>query len=292
MQSKSNASDYVAHVHQAELYIRKKIVSKNFSPNVALTLGSGLNKLADLIDPVAKIPYKDIPHFPVATVPGHEGIVIAGYLEGVPVLGLKGRKHYYEVADQPNPMDIITFPVHVAANLGCKLSIATNAAGGLNPTFKVGDLMVITSHIGLFLPSPLTGPHHNFGTNDLFQPQIGEYDAPLRKMFKRQDPSMHEGVYVAVTGRAYETQAECLMLRALGADAVGMSTVPEIIVATNRGMKTLGISMITNVIAKDGTNATNHEEVIAVLNSKKMEEKLFRVFRKFFTTIKSSILSP
>ncbi|MBI5449651.1 purine-nucleoside phosphorylase, partial [Candidatus Gottesmanbacteria bacterium] len=174
------------------------------------------------------------------------------------------------------------FPVHVAANLGCKLYIATNAAGGLNPDFIVGDLMVITSHIGLFLPSPLTGPHHDFSTNDLFQPQSTEYDPALRKVFRQLDPTIREGVYVAVTGRAYETQAECVLLRKFGADAVGMSTVPEIIVATNRGMKTLGISMITNVIAKDGTNATNHEEVMEVLNSRKLEEKLFRVFRNFF----------
>ena len=289
MQSKSNASDYVAQVNQAESFIRKKIGSKNFSPNVALTLGSGLNKLADLIDPVVKIPYKDIPHFPISTVPGHEGTLIAGYLEGVPVLGLKGRKHYYEGADQRSPMDIVTFPVHVAANLGCKLYIATNAAGGLNPDFKVGDLMLITSHIGLFLPSPLTGPQHDFGTNDLFQPQSGEYDAALRKIFKRLDPTICEGVYVAVTGRAYETQAECLMLRKLGADAVGMSTVPEIIVATNRGMKTLGISMITNVIAKDGTNATNHEEVMKILNSRTLERKLTKIFRLFFSHLPSVI---
>ena len=186
-------------------------------------------------------------------------------------------------------MDIVTFPVHVAANLGCKLYIATNAAGGLNPDFKVGDLMLITSHIGLFLPSPLTGPQHDFGTNDLFQPQSGEYDAALRKIFKRLDPTICEGVYVAVTGRAYETQAECLMLRKLGADAVGMSTVPEIIVATNRGMKTLGISMITNVIAKDGTNATNHEEVMKILNSRTLERKLTKIFRLFFSHLPSVI---
>ena len=148
--------------------------------------------------------------------------------------------------------------------------------------------MVIASHIGLFLPSPLTGTHHDFDGNDFFQPQNGEYDETLRKLFRSIDPSIHEGVYVAVTGRAYETQAECLMLRAMGADAVGMSTVPEIIAATNRGMKTFAVSMITNAIAKDGTNATNHEEVMAVLNSKKTEEKLFRIFRTFFQKIYGS----
>lgn len=267
---------YVKHVNEAAAFIQKK--TKNFSPRVALTLGSGLNKLADLIKPIAKIPYKDISHFPTLTVPGHEGTLILGNFEGVPVMGLKGRKHFYEVQNQ----DVVTFPVQVAANLGCKLYVATNAAGGLNPTYNIGDLMVIKSHIGVFQPSPLLGTYHDFGGNDFFQPQATQYDANLRKLFRSLDRSIHEGVYVAVTGRAYETQAECLMLKAMGADAVGMSTVPEVIVATNRGMKTFAVSMITNVIAKDGTNATNHEEVMAVLSSKKTEEKLYRIFRQFF----------
>ncbi len=271
---------YIKDVHEAVSYIQSKI--KDFSPKVALTLGSGLNKLADLIEPVAIIPYADIPHFPVATVPGHDGKMIVGFLEGVPVLGLKGRKHYYEVAHDPHAMDIVTFPVHVAASLGCNLYVATNAAGGLNPTYKVGELMAIRSHIGLFQPNPLMDTYHDFGKTDFFQPQNTEYDPTLRTLFKTVDQSIHEGVYVAVTGRAYETQAECLMLRSLGADAVGMSTVPEVIAATNRGMKTFAVSMITNAIAKDGTNATNHEEVMAVLNSKTTEEKLYHVFREFF----------
>ncbi len=273
---------YISQVQEAALFIQKKM-GPTFTPKVALTLGSGLNKLADLIQPVAAILYSEIPHFPQSTVPGHEGKMILGTLEGVPVVGLKGRKHFYEVAGEPSPMDIVTFPVHVAATLGCKLYVATNAAGGLNPKYNVGDLMVISSHIGLFQPSPLLGMHHDFGGNDLFQPQSTEYDPALRKQFLSLDPSIREGVYVAVTGRAYETQAECLFLRSMGADAVGMSTVPEILVATNRGMKTFAVSMITNKIAKDGTNATNHEEVMAVLNGKETEEKLYRIFRAFFT---------
>jgi len=277
---------YVKHVNDAALFIQEVIGDKNFSPKVALTLGSGLNKLADLIKPVATIPYKDIPHFPILTVPGHEGTLIAGYFEDVPMIGLKGRKHYYEVADQQRAMDIVTFPVHVAASLGCELYLATNAAGGLNPSYKVGNLMVIKSHIGLFQPNPLLGAYHDFGGNAFFQPQNTEYSPRLRKLFLELDPFIREGVYVAVTGPTFETQAECLMLRALGTDAVGMSTVPEIIVATNRGMETFGVSMITNVIARNGTNATSHEEVMAILNSKKTEEKLFRVFREYFKKIK------
>jgi purine-nucleoside phosphorylase len=289
MRTKKTLNDnYVIQVNEAVSFIQQIIADKTFTPQVALTLGSGLNKLADLIQPIATISYKDIPHFPIATVPGHEGTLIVGYLEGVPMIGLKGRKHYYEVAHEQNPMDIVTFPVQVAASLGCNLYIATNAAGGLNPTYNVGDLMVIKSHIGLFQPNPLMGTHHEFGKNAFFQPQHTEYSPTLRSIFRSEEKSIHEGVYVAVTGRAYETQAECLMLRQMGADAVGMSTVPEIIVATNRGMETFAVSMITNAIAKDGTNATNHEEVVAVLNSKQTEEKLYFIFKEFFRKLKKN----
>jgi purine-nucleoside phosphorylase len=279
---------YITHVNEAVAYIQKVIGDNNFIPKVALTLGSGLNKLAGLIKPIATISYKDIPNFPVSTVVGHEGTLIAGYLENVPVIGLKGRKHYYEVAGEPRPMDIVTFPVHVVAGLGCKLYIATNASGGLNPSYQVGDLMVIKSHIGLFQVNPLLGPHHDFGNNMFFQPQNTEYSPTLRKLFRAASLDIHEGIYVGLTGKTYETQAECLMLRALGADAVGMSTVPEIIIATNRGMETFAVSMITNAIAKDGTNGTNHEEVTAVLNSKKTEEKLYTIFREFFQRLQKS----
>ena len=284
--TEKNKDFYIKHIHEAVLFIQKIIGDKKFTPQVALTLGSGLNKLADLIKPIATIPYKDIPNFPTLTVPGHEGTLIAGYLENVPMIGFKGRKHYYEVADLPRPMDIVTFPIHVAASLGCKLYIATNAAGGLNPNYKVGNLMIIKSHIGLFQPNPLLGTCHDFGGNMLFQPQNTEYSPRLRKIFLEIDPYIREGIYAGLTGTTYETQAECLMLRTLGADAVGMSTVPEIIVATNRGMETFAVSMITNVIAADGTNATNHEEVTAVLNSKETEEKLYHIFREFFKKLK------
>jgi len=277
---------YVQHVNDACEYIRKTINQKTFTPKVALTLGSGLNKFGDLITPIAIIPYKNIPHFPTLTVPGHEGVLVAGFLEDIPIIGLKGRKHYYEVADQKRPMDIVTFPTQVAASLGCKLYIATNAAGGLNPSFKLGNLMVIKSHIGLFQPNPLLGTYRDFGGNALFQPQNTEYAPRLRKLFLALDPFIREGVYVGLTGTTYETQAECLMLRTLGADAVGMSTIPEIIVATNRGMETFGVSMITNLIAADGTNATNHKEVMEILNGKKTEEKLFRIFKTFFQKLK------
>lgn len=133
--------EYVQQVNEAVDFIKRKIGDQSFIPKVAITLGSGLGKLAQLIKPLATIPYQDIPQFPVTTVPGHEGTMIIGHLENVPVIGLKGRKHYYEVAHETNTMDIITFPVQVVANLGCSMYIATCAVGGLNPTFNVGDLM-------------------------------------------------------------------------------------------------------------------------------------------------------
>jgi purine-nucleoside phosphorylase len=276
---------YVDQVNEAVAYIQSK--AKDFSPKVAITLGSGLGKLASLIVPVAEIAYADIPHFPSLTVPGHEGKLILGMLEGIPVVGLKGRKHYYEVANVPNAMDIVTFPVQVAATLGCSLYIATNAAGGLNPSFAVGDVMVISSHIGFFMPNPLLGPHHDFDGNFLFQPQSGIYNERLRKLFLEGSEDVREGVYAAVTGRTYESVGESLLLKKLGVDAVGMSTVPEVIVATNRGLDTFAASIITNAIAQDGTNATNHEEVTAILNSPQTEERLRTLFRSFFTKLHS-----
>ena len=277
--------EYVKKVNEAVGFIKQK-VGANFTPHASLTLGSGLGKLAELIKPVALIPYADIPHFPQTTVAGHEGMLVVGTLEDVPILGFKGRKHYYEVAHLPDAMDQVTFYVQVAASLGSKVCMTTNAAGGLNHTFKIGDLMVIRSHIGLFLPNPLLGPHHDFGNNLYFQPLNDMYSFDLLKLFKSISPQIREGIYVAWSGRTYETQAESLLLRKLGADATGMSTIPEIIVAHNRGMQTLGVSIITNVIAEDGTNATNHEEVTAVLNNQTTENKLFTTFRSFFQKLK------
>ena len=279
--TEQSRDEYVHQITGAVDFIRRQL-PESFKPKVAIVLGSGLGELSRLIEPVAEIPYTHIPLFPTPTVPGHEGKLIAGMLSGVPILGFKGRKHYYEVAHLFRPMNHVVFPVHVAANLGCKLYIATNAAGGLNPEFHIGDVMMLRSHISFFLPNPLLGPHHDFNGNEYFQPLADIYPEKLRKLFRGEDKTIHEGVYAAVTGRTFETQAECLMLRTLGVDAVGMSTVPEIIVARNRGMATFATSIITNIIAADGTNATNHEEVTAILKSKQTESKLFDMFRVFF----------
>lgn len=282
--------EYVKKVAETTEFLQQKL--GDFQPSVAITLGSGLSKLAALIDSIAQIPYSQIPHFHQTTVPGHEGILVAGTLEGVPLIGFKGRKHYYEVAAEIDGMDQVIFPVHVAASLGCKLYLATNAAGGLNPRFNIGDLMVIRSHLDLFIKNPLLGPHHDFGDNLYFQPQHQIYDKHLSEIFQNDQAFIHSGVYACLSGRTYETSADCTALRILGVDAVGMSTVPEIIIAANRGMKTLGISTITNVIAADGTNATNHEEVSAILNSSETESRLFSAYKNFFRKLNDFLAIP
>ncbi len=284
-------SKYVEETLVAAQYVREEIAQhvSGFIPVFALTLGSGLSGLAEEIQVVHRIPYADIPHFPILTVPDHKGELVVGHICGVPLIGLSGRKHFYEVARDPNGMDQVVFPVHVMANLGVKVYFATNAVGGLNVRYGVGNLMVIKDHIDLFMPDPLTGAHHDFGNGNLyFQPQNTEYAKWLRSLFHLASSragckqNVHEGVYVARTGRTYETAATSRALRMLGADAVGMSVIPEVVVATNRGMETLGVSMITNLIAADGTNATSHVEVMNILGSKEVKDRVRSLFSEFF----------
>lgn len=288
-------SDYLSKVKTTSDFLRPHTEGLNLE--FGLTLGSGLGDLAEKIKVTAEFDYSEIPHFPTTTVAGHEGKLIIGKLAGIPVIGLKGRKHFYEVADLPNNEGILqtVFAVHVLAELGVKNYFVTNAAGGLNIDYEVGDLMIIKSHIN-FLPNPLLGQHFAFTrvdngqTIERFQPMNGAYDEKLRQKlslasleFKK---NIHQGTYLAVTGPTYETEAECIAFRdGLKADAVGMSTTPEVIVARNRGMKVVGLSCITNKIAKDGTNATNHEEVKAILESSEVKNRLSTIVTKFFESL-------
>lgn len=287
----SYEQNYEQCVRSATLAIRQNHLHGTI-PAFGIVLGSGLGDVADAIEDAHQVPYEDIPYFPKTTVEGHEGTLIVGKLEGVPVIGLKGRKHYYEVADQLYNNGILqtVFPVHVLADLGVPNYFVTNAAGGLNPSYNVGDAMVIRSHINL-LPNSLLGRQKKFLRLDgkplwRFQPMNDAYDPYLRKMLLNQkgfDPHVHEGVYLAVTGPTFETDAESVAFRdGLFADAVGMSTAPEVIVARNRGMKVVGFSCITNKIAADGTNATNHEEVKAILDSKDVRQRLESIVHGFF----------
>lgn len=277
--------NYELWVQRTAGFLKSKVGDAEFG----IVLGSGLGDLADRIQNAERIPYKSIfPFFPVPGVDGHEGTLIVGEIAGVRVFGLKGRKHYYEVADlQINAgMLQVVFPVHVLAELGVPNYFVTNAAGGLNESYNVGDMMVIRSHIN-FMPNPLLGRHHKFKRLDgervwRFQPMNGAYDAVFRQLL-REAGAQREGRYLAVSGPSYETDAECVAFRdGWFADAVGMSTVPEVIVARNRGMRVVGMSCITNKIGSDGTNATSHEEVKAVLEKKETRERLCSTVERFF----------
>lgn len=282
---------YIEKIKQACTFIKERL-PKGFKPQIALTLGSGgLGEVANLIENAATLNYCEIPGFKQTTVEGHSGNLIIGYIERVPVIALQGRYHYYEEGDQPNQVIALknaTFPVYVVTGLGVNLYFATNAAGGLNTKYKPGDLMIIESHIDIFFPNPLLGPHVDFRDAPRFQPQHTEYSPKLCQLLRKaaentgETKHVHKGVYVALTGPTYETKADSKLLRNLGADAVGMSTVPEIIVATNLGVETCGLSLITNVIAEDGTNATSHQEVMAALQNENTKERVKKIIQEFF----------
>ncbi len=288
---------YVGFVAAAADFIKRNLWTD--TPSFGIVLGSGLNDLVDQFEePKTIIPYADIPHFPTPTVLGHVGNMHIGSIQGVPVIGLQGRTHYYEVADHPFNVGMlqVVFPVHVLATLGVKNYFATNAAGGLNSSYHVGDIMIITSHNGQLLPNPLAGQFQPFTTLEgktveRFQPMNGAYDPELRSLLSTSGEAfadhVHEGTYIAVPGPTYETEAECKAFRdGWKGDAVGMSTAPEVIVARNRGMKAVGFSCITNVIGPDGTNATSHEEVQAVLTSSTTRDRLSTIVRTFFSLYK------
>ena len=240
--------------------------SAPLQPKVALILGSGLNPLAEAVEDRVVIPYGDIPHFPVATVEGHVGRLIVGHLEGQPVAVMQGRAHYYEGYS----MAQIGFPVRVMQVLGVESLIVTNAAGGLNPEFRPGDVMLITDHINLIGMgglNPLRGPNlDEFGPRfpDMSEPYDAGLQTLARQVAAEADISLQQGVYVCLAGPSFESPADIRFLRIIGADAVGMSTVPEVIVARHRSTRVLGLSGISNVALVEGAPPaeTTHEEVL------------------------------
>lgn len=229
-------------------------------PATAIILGTGLGSLVDYIDDKQYIPYKEIPNFPVSTVEGHSGNLIFGALGGKRVIAMQGRFHYYEGYD----MKQVTFPVRVFRALGVDTLFVSNAAGGMNKEFKVGDVMVITDHINLFPENPLRGKNYN-DLGPRFPAMTEAYDHKLveeadRIGAERGIRLMH-GVYVGTPGPTFETPAEYEYFRVIGGDAVGMSTVPEVIVARHGGMRVFGISVITDLGGKDIKEVPTHEEV-------------------------------
>ncbi len=231
-------------------------------PEIAIVLGSGLGGLAEKIDPEIKIPYGEIPHFPVSTVEGHKGQLILGKFAGKNIIAMQGRFHYYEGYS----MQEVTFPIRVMYLLGAKTLIVSNAAGGMNPSFNQGDLMLITDHINNFPESPLRGKNlDDFGTRfpDMSRVYSPDYIQIIEKSAEKHGIPLQKGVYIGSSGPCLETPAEYRYLRLMGADATGMSTVPEAIVAHHQGMKIAGLSVITNVskTAEEGEKLTTHEEV-------------------------------
>jgi purine-nucleoside phosphorylase len=254
----SGAPSYYDRVERAAGFIRSGVPSV---PATAVVLGSGLGDFAASLGRPTTLPYSRIPHWPGSTVVGHEGRMVVGETAGKPIIALSGRAHFYEGHD----LQSVTFAVRVLGLLGVKRLILTNAAGGVNTSFAPGDLMVIDDHINLMGASPLTGPNdERFGVR--FPDMTNVYSALLRDLADdvAEDIGLKlvHGVYVACHGPAYETPAEIRYLRKIGADAVGMSTVPEAIAARHMGIEVLGISCITNFAAGVLPQPLNHEEVL------------------------------
>ena len=250
--------DLFEKIHAAAGFIRRRLTSP---PEVGIILGSGLGGLSEGIEAEARIPYSEIPHFPVSTVEGHSGELILGKLHGRPVAAMAGRFHYYEGYS----MKEVTFPVRVFRALGISTLLVSNAAGGMNPGFRVGDIMIITDHINLMGAHPLTGandPRLGARFPDMSEP----YDRGLielaERIAARHRWPLTRGVYAGVGGPSFETRAEYRYLRTIGADAVGMSTVPEVIVAVHGGMKVFAVSVITDLGIREEDNAITHEEVL------------------------------
>ena len=252
------AAEYTRQVQEAAAYVRSALGGRR--PEIAITLGSGLGDLAERLDAPLTIPYKEIPHFPVSTVSGHKGQFVCGKLGGKEVLCMQGRFHYYEGYD----LKQVTMPVRVMKLLGIDCLLVTNAAGGINTGFHAGTLMLIEDHLNLTGENPLIGENLDaFG--DRFFDMTVAYDKEYRTLAKATAEELNiplaTGVYAWLTGPNFETPAEIRYLRTIGADAVGMSTVPEVLVARHSGIRVLGISCITNLAAGMTDNTLSHEEV-------------------------------
>jgi len=249
-------------VEHAAQFIRKK---SRIKPRFGIILGTGLNALAAHIKPEAEIKYADIPGFPVPTVAHHAGILHMGTIEGQPIAAMEGRFHYYE----GYTTEQITLPVRVMRALGAEILILSAAGGGMNPNHNIGDILIIDDHVNLMGVNPLIGPNDE-ALGPRYPDMCAPYDPKLvalaEKIALRENIRAHRGVYIAVSGPNLETRAEYRMMRALGADVVGMSTVPEVIVAVHAGFRVIGLVVITDRCLPDALRSTNIEEIIKVAN--------------------------
>lgn len=261
-------------IYEAVQFIQHKT---DIRPEAGIVLGSGLGSFASEIEAECEIPYTDIPHFPVSTVEGHQGKLIFGSLAGKNVVAMAGRFHYYEGYTEQE----IVFPIRVMKFLGIKALFVSNAAGGTNASFKVGDLMIINDHISLMAPNPLIGRNEDdLGPRfpDMSEPYKKDLIAKAKKIADANNIDIKEGIYFGVTGPTFETRAEYKMVSILGGDAVGMSTVQEVIAANHMGIPVFAVSVITDLGIRDEENTITHEEVLQA--AKEAEPKLTLIFKE------------
>ena len=283
---------YFDQVTEAAAFLRDRLAP--LTPAVGIVLGSGLGAVADAIPNPAIVPYSQIPHFPQSTVQGHSGRIVAGFLAGTPVIVMQGRVHFYEGYSPQQ----VTFPMRVLGALGLRAVVLTNAAGGIAKGYHIGQLIALADHINLMGFNPLNGPNEpRFG----FQPNSGlrffdmteAYSRRLRALAQQAAEAegfpLAEGVYLAVPGPSFETPAEILAFRTLGATLVGMSTVPETIVARHMGVEVLGISCVTNLAAGLGATPLSHDEVFAA--GRQVEHRLARLFERLIPQV-AALLEP
>ena len=274
--------DYFGAADWIKNQIKDKVA---FESPIGIVLGSGLGGLTDEVEVIERVSYSDIPGFPKSTVAGHKGEYVFGYLDEVPVILMNGRVHYYE----GYPMDQVVMPVRVMALLGAKTIFLTNASGGLNRSFHPGTLMCINDHISSFIPSPLIGPNDDrLGTRfpEMSQVYNREYIKLMHEAADELGIELEDGVYLQVTGPAYESPAESRGYLAFGADAVGMSTVCEAVVLNAMGIKLLGLSCVTDMAIDNEEEFVTHEEVQAVANA--ASEKLKAIVRNTVKKIAES----
>jgi len=283
---------YFDQVTQAAAFLRDQLAPA--TPSVGIVLGSGLGAVADAIPSPTIVPYAEIPHFPQSTVQGHSGRIVAGLLNQTPVIVMQGRVHFYEGYTPAQ----VTFPMRVLGALGLRAVVLTNAAGGIAEGYHIGQLVALRDHINLMGFNPLNGPNEpRFG----FQPNSGlrffdmteAYSRRLRALAQQAAAAegfpLDEGVYLAVPGPSFETPAEIRAFRTLGATLVGMSTVPETIVARHMGIEVLGISCVTNLAAGLGATPLSHEEVFAA--GRQVEHRLASLFQRLIPQI-AALLEP
>ena len=271
----------IERIYAAAEYIKNRIGKRK--PVAGIVLGSGLGKLADKIENPIIVPYREIPHFPASTAVGHKGNFIAGELGGKFVVAMQGRFHYYE----GYTMDYVTLPIRVMKVLGIEYLFVSNAAGGVNFDFKVGDLMIIKDHINL-LPNPLIGPNmEEFGPRfpDMTRPYSPQLIATAKEIAAEEGIELKEGTYLASTGPTYETPAEYKYFRTIGADAVGMSTIPEVIVARHSSIPVFGMSVITNEAHDDYAPDYQNDGDDVVRAANAAAEKMNLLFERIIRTL-------